>query len=203
MWLLRIRPVINVDYLIDDVVKKIIPLDISAIRNGPTRSLIPVTDATNGEIRYVSDVEHFDYCELLRATCAIPILYGKEISLFGRKYVDGAICASVQDHIDAVVSTGATRILLIDDSRPRTILKRLSIWILAPLLRKSVRKTVLIGLSRSSDIRILRDIECMRITTPILPLGVVSHNKKKVWEAWELGAQSALAHAEEIRTLLA
>ena len=110
------NPILNVDYLIDVVFKQQDRLDIEALKSGPTELVIPVTNYNTGEAKYFSNRDAVDFFEVLRATKAIEIFYGKSVEIAGQKYVDGAL--SVPIGITKAIAAGATDIIVIS-TRPK------------------------------------------------------------------------------------
>ena len=110
------NPILNVDYLIDVVFKQQDRLDIEALKSGPTELVIPVTNYNTGEAEYFSNRDAVDFFEVLRATKAIEIFYGKSVEIAGQKYVDGAL--SVPIGITKALAAGATDIIVIS-TRPK------------------------------------------------------------------------------------
>ncbi|GAB6903637.1 patatin-like phospholipase family protein [Kineosporia succinea] len=107
----RLWKVVDVDYLIDEVVKEHYPLDVVALKSAPAELLTVLTDAETGEAFVVSNREADDLHEVLRATAALPALYNKRIPLGGRRYIDGGIVAPVP--VDQALEAGATQALVV------------------------------------------------------------------------------------------
>lgn len=53
--------------------------------------LVGVTNADTGKTEYLDGKDLDDKCQMLRATCAIPIFF-PPIVVNGQKYFDGGIC---------------------------------------------------------------------------------------------------------------
>jgi len=110
------NPILNVDYLIDTVFKQQDRLNVEALRSAPTELFIPVTNYQTGEETYFSNHDDVDLFDVLRATKAIGIFYGKTVEIAGQKYVDGAL--SVPLGITRALEAGATDIIVIS-TRPK------------------------------------------------------------------------------------
>ncbi len=100
----RLWRVVDVDYLVDDIIRVRRPLDLDAIKAAPMDLLIVLTDAETGEAHVVSTRDGHDLFEVLRATSALPALYNKRITLDGRQYIDGGIVAPVP--VEQALATG-------------------------------------------------------------------------------------------------
>ncbi|GAB3264508.1 patatin family protein [Kineosporia babensis] len=96
----RLWRVVDVDHLIDGVLKGARPLDVAALHAAPIPLLTVLTDAATGAACTVSSRDsQYDLYEVLRATAALPALYNKRIRLGGdlgeRRFIDGGIVAPV------------------------------------------------------------------------------------------------------------
>lgn len=88
----RVWKMMDIDFLIDDVVAGSVPLDLKALRASKTTSHIVLTELTTGEA-HLCDGGHGDILEALRATAAAPIVYGRAPTVGGARYLDGALSA--------------------------------------------------------------------------------------------------------------
>lgn len=87
------RPILDIDYLIDEVYKYKIPLDIDKLFSSKTELIVPLTNVQTGEVRYVSSKDRFsgfDPWNVLKASMAIPVAYGKTPIIGGETYFDSA-----------------------------------------------------------------------------------------------------------------
>ena len=106
----------DIDYLIDDVFKKQEPLDQEKFNQTKTDYYISVTDAITGMGRFISAKDGEDIFEVLRATKAMPFVYGKKVLLSGRQYIDGCLAVSFEDEVNKAIESGATHVIAINDS---------------------------------------------------------------------------------------
>ncbi|TSC77958.1 MAG: hypothetical protein G01um101424_92 [Parcubacteria group bacterium Gr01-1014_24] len=110
----RLSKIIDIDYVIDEMFKKQEPLNVEAIRQSKTKLLITATNLTKGDTEYFSNQD--DIFEVLRASNAIVLLYGKKIRIKNNDYIDGAISTSFADNINKAKELGATKIIAIDNT---------------------------------------------------------------------------------------
>lgn len=114
------RGVIDIDFLVDDVIKKEYPLDLVAFQRSPVAFDTGLTETETGCSRSFPKDGPLDFCELLRASCAIPYFYGKSVTLQGRRYCDGTI-----GDVAGLLQIGSDRKVLIVLTRPDRPLRNL------------------------------------------------------------------------------
>jgi predicted patatin/cPLA2 family phospholipase len=85
----RVLKVVDVDYLVDGVVMPLLDIDrlTRASTPGVIVSALDEISGTVGHFRVTPD----NVRTLLRATMAIPVLYGRSVEYEGRFYVDGGV----------------------------------------------------------------------------------------------------------------
>jgi predicted patatin/cPLA2 family phospholipase len=111
---LQRKPVrLDVDFVINSMRDRF-PFDQKKLHNAETELFLKLTDYETLETRYVSNHEMFDWYEVMRASMAIPFVYGKQILLDGRLYFDGDVSASFQDSMAFAQEKGATTIYVCD-----------------------------------------------------------------------------------------
>jgi predicted patatin/cPLA2 family phospholipase len=114
----RFWKILNIDYLIDIVLKKDNPLNIKEIVNSSIIVYLPVTDSKTGEIEYISNKMDVDLYEVLRASISVPIwtnlfsVMGNFVN--GKYYSDSPPSARFQLHIQKAIEEGAKRIIVFD-----------------------------------------------------------------------------------------
>jgi predicted patatin/cPLA2 family phospholipase len=82
--------ILDIDFLVDFMIKKIYPLDTNELKKSKTLIYVPVTRASDGKTAYFSNKDDIDTFELIRAACAIPFFYKRKVKLEDDCYVDGA-----------------------------------------------------------------------------------------------------------------
>ncbi|UCH62751.1 MAG: patatin family protein [Fidelibacterota bacterium] len=92
----RLSKVVDIDYLVDDVLKKHKALDVEKVKNAHSKLHIVLTDYLTGEAHVLTNKdEDIDIMEAIRATAAMPILYNRVIEVMGRGYIDGGVTDAV------------------------------------------------------------------------------------------------------------
>ncbi|HEX4863615.1 MAG TPA: patatin-like phospholipase family protein [Acidimicrobiales bacterium] len=109
---LRFWKILDVDHLVDEVLKDRHPLDVEAMRAARPSLFTVLTDADTAEAAVVSSQESkLDLFEVLRATAACPGLYNRRVTLGSRRYIDGGIASLVP--LEIAYGLGATGALVL------------------------------------------------------------------------------------------
>lgn len=120
------RPMLDIDYLVDSVLKKEVPFDIQKFESSTTDWHFSVVDTkVQKQSRFFSKKDSLDIFELLRASMAVPFAYGKRVPLGKFSYQDGSLGLGANDFITKAQELGATHIIVIE-SQPETFLAKLS-----------------------------------------------------------------------------
>jgi len=110
--LLRSEKKVDVDYVVDMVLKHKRPIDISKLINTRSKLHVVLTNAKTGKKEVVSNHRQFaEIYEEFRATAAIPILYDKKIKVGNKEYVDGGVADLIP--VDVAIRLGCTDIVVI------------------------------------------------------------------------------------------
>jgi predicted patatin/cPLA2 family phospholipase len=108
---LRFGKFVDVDYAIDRVVKELKPLDVTALQQTRAKFHACVLDVDSAEGFTVDALDGVHpVTEVLRATCAMPILYNRPVMLSRRRCIDGGWW----DHlpIQIAIDHGCTDVLV-------------------------------------------------------------------------------------------
>lgn len=114
---LRARPVMNLDFLIDDVMANAKRLDWPAIRDSGVELAFVATDADSAAPVTLDNFS--DRAELmngLRASSRIPLLAGPPVALRGHRLVDGGVTQPVP--LDAAIAAGCDHLLVLRTRPP-------------------------------------------------------------------------------------
>ncbi len=166
---LKIRKIMNIDYAIDVVLRRIEPLDTGKILATQTKWYIVVTEVVSWIPFYFSqeDTKEKDHIfDFIQASMSVPLLYGKKI-IYGTSYIDGGFGASFYKTVEKAVEFGATHILAIDASRSQSE-DFDSLW------------------SEGISIELIRNQK--------IPAKLLTHSKKILTESFELGLRDAINH---------
>jgi predicted patatin/cPLA2 family phospholipase len=110
----RIHKIMDVDYLVDTIIRKMEPLDLDKLASIHTRYFIAVKNVSTGKARYISCREEVNIHEVLRATKALPIFYAKKVNINGQLFADSAFIITKEHSISKALELGATHILVLE-----------------------------------------------------------------------------------------
>lgn len=197
-------PRIRVDYLVDEVFKKLLPLHVDQVVKSDTRWFIPITDSETGETRFVSNDTFFDPHEMLRAAMAVPILYSKWVPLGLRKYLDGDFGTGVVNLVEEAAKQGAKKIILISSHVPPSRFTKNLYYGYAHLERAPLRKTIIATADRGDAVKAPDGTELLVISPTVpFPMSVASRNRRLVAETFYMGHDDLLARRDEIEKFFA
>lgn len=118
----RFWKILNVDYLVDTVLKKENPLNMEKITKSPILTFLVVTNSISGEIEYISNKDGVDMYEVMRAAVSVPIwtnLFSVMGTLIRSKfYSDSPPASRFQIHVKKAMYEGAERIVIFDNWHP-------------------------------------------------------------------------------------
>ncbi|MDE2422362.1 MAG: patatin family protein [Gammaproteobacteria bacterium] len=112
---LRGGHLMDLDWLWDITLREL-PLDYEAILNRKSQFLIGLTSVQTGQAVYIQPTrENFD--ELVKASCAIPIIYRNFPLIDNQPMADGGVADSIP--VQAAIDQGARRIMVIRSRHKR------------------------------------------------------------------------------------
>ena len=118
--LFRSEKKIDIDFFVDYVLKEKAPIDLNLLKSAYSNLHIVVTNSKTGRKEVISDHDNFSLIyEEFRATCALPILYDREINIGDQYYVDGSVADLLP--IDVAHKLGCTDIFVIMTEQIRNI----------------------------------------------------------------------------------
>jgi predicted patatin/cPLA2 family phospholipase len=192
--------IMDIDYLIDGIFKDKAPLDVDALAASSIDYVIPVVAASSGQIVYMGKKDKVDPFELLRATKALPFFYRKRVTLKNEEFTDGTLGNTLQNYIDTAIKLGAQKILLIDDSSNKTLIRKsvaiLSTLFLSRSLSRNIRRSIF-----AKEFVMPAGVQYLYIHRAKLPIGVLGRNKRKLQETFQTGVQDALDSKENLFAL--
>jgi predicted patatin/cPLA2 family phospholipase len=192
----RFWKIIDIDYLIDIVLKKHVPLDEDKVINSKTHYLISATNFETGEIEYLSNKKKDDIFEAMRATKAMPIAFGKRVHIKGNLYCDTILSSLKNLHILKAIEMGATHIIVIDSNNHKWFGKAVfNVWM---FFRGEIFKKNYSLLKQKSKEQIDDNNVTLLMVQPEdkLKVNTWKHSKKVLEGAINLGYQECKKHKE-------
>lgn len=203
---LRRKPIIDLAYLVDHVIRTRVPLSVEALKNAPTEFFIVLTDCLTGEPVYfrVGDDRVF---AALRATSSMPLATRGFDYVDGHPFADGGVADPIP--LRRAIADGATDITVVLTHDPAFRLKPIPPWLgkLAypefPAVarvwtaRQNVNYNAALDLMKQPPAGIR--VQVFRPLRP-LPVGSFSVEPKQIAATLALGHDDALEQMEAIKS---
>lgn len=196
------RSVVDINFLMDEVLAKRVLLPLKEFYASSTRLYITATDCESGKAVYFEGHEHepADLIERLRASCAMPYLYRHKVFLNGKRHVDGGVAVSIP--IQKAIETGCEKIIVIG-TRPKGYRKKRNLfgWLnyiffpFHPQMAKSLNarwKEYNATLDWLENPPAGVNVKLIRPQGK-LPVGRTTKNRAKIKAGYEMGYRDAVA----------
>lgn len=203
---LKCRSLFGLDFAYDTVPNELYPFDWETFRQYDGRLLVGVTNARTGEAEYMNGMELDRRCMILRATCAIPLVF-PEIEINGNVYYDGGLCDPIP--IRKSITDGNEKNLIIL-TRPKGYRKTLgkSTRLAAASLKRKYPKLVPILLNRhtayNETVAFCEKLEAEGravIIRPAHPIESLEKDVGVIKETYRMGYEMTNEKIERIRGL--
>jgi predicted patatin/cPLA2 family phospholipase len=191
----------DINYFIDTILKKQEPLDVEKLNSSAIRWSVPLSDFDTGRTRYVNASDALDPFEVLRATTAMPIFFGGKIPIAGKRYIDGELGATLQNHITHALRQGAKRILILNHTSPCHYIARVVLEGYAAHVPKGMHDAVLKDLSKSVFQMDAPEAKIIIVAPQDLPANRLTRDRRKLQSTFEQGVADAIANEKELRNL--
>lgn len=114
--LTRLGKIVDIDYLVDIVLKHKRPVGIENLRKAHSKLHVVLTNAKTGKKVIIDDHQQFmEIYEEFRATAALPILYDKQVQIGNKWYIDGGVSDLLP--IDVALKLGCTDLVVVMTQR--------------------------------------------------------------------------------------
>ena len=123
---LRHKPIIDLAYLVDHVIRKRVPLSVEALQKAPTTFFIVLTDCHTGEPVYFHVCDDHVFAAL-RATASLALATRGFDFVDGKPYADGGVADPIP--LRRAIQDGATDITVVLTHNPAFRLKPIPRWI--------------------------------------------------------------------------
>ncbi len=172
----RISKIVDIDYLVDEVIKKQAPIDEEKIYSSKILYLIPATNVETGQVTFFSNHERDDIFEAMRASKAMPVVYNKKITIGKKKYCDSYLSTSTELNTLKAIQLGANRIIIIDNTLPSFISNFVFLlWL--NFKSKKFKKNYLKSLKRIKKIKFPKKVQLIKLK-PVKKLKISLLNNK-------------------------
>ncbi len=199
---LRRKPIIDLAYLVDYVIRKRVPLSVELLQKMPTRFYIVLTDCHTGEPVYFHACDDRVFAAL-RATSSMPLATRGFDYVDGHPYADGGVADPIP--LQRAIQDGATDITVVLTHNPAFRLKPTPRWMgrlaypdfpeVARVwtARQNVNYNAALDLMKQPPAGVR--IQVFRPLRP-LPVGSFSVKPKEIAAALVLGHDEALQQTE-------
>lgn len=203
---LRCKSIFGLDFVFDEIPNNLIPFDMDTYRKYPGKVLVGVTNAHTGKTEYLNGKDLDDKATMLRATCAIPLLF-PVIKINGKEYYDGGLCDPIP--IKKAIADGNTKHLIVL-TQPKGYKKELSKKniLVAKLLNKKYHnlKTPLLNRHNhyNETVKFCEQLENegkVLILRPEYNLDSFEKDINKLKSSYDHGYNLAINHLSEIKKL--
>lgn len=203
---LRCKSIFGLDFVFDEIPNNLIPFDMDTYRKYPGKVLVGVTNAPTGKTEYLNGKDLDDKATMLRATCAIPLLF-PVIKINGKEYYDGGLCDPIP--IKKAIADGNTKHLIVL-TQPKGYKKELSKKniLVAKLLNKKYPnlKTPLLNRHNhyNETVKFCEQLENegkVLILRPEYNLDSFEKDINKLKSSYDHGYNLAINHLSEIKKL--
>lgn len=203
---LRCKSIFGLDFVFDEIPNNLIPFDMDTYRKYPGKVLVGVTNTHTGKTEYLNGKDLDDKATMLRATCAIPLLF-PVIKINGKEYYDGGLCDPIP--IKKAIADGNTKHLIVL-TQPKGYKKELSKKniLVAKLLNKKYPnlKTPLLNRHNhyNETVKFCEQLESegkVLILRPEYNLDSFEKDINKLKSSYEHGYNLTINHLSEIKKL--
>lgn len=199
--LLRFWRVMDINYLVDTVFREQEPLNIEKLNSSAIRWSVPINNFDTGRTRYINAADALDPFEVLRATTALPLVFGEQVPIAGKKYTDGELGPTLQDHITHVLRQGAKKILVINHTTPWNFISRSVFRGYAAHVPHGMHDAIIRDISTSVFQMTASGATVIVVAPQNLPAGNLTRNQNKLQATFDRGIEDALAIEKELGNL--
>lgn len=196
--------ILDLDYLIDEVMRHTKPLDCAAVRSAPTPFAALATDVVTAESALLRNFQtDQEILGALRASATMPVVAGRPFSFRDRLYFDASLTEPIP--LPSPEADGCTHLLVLL-TRPEGVARRVSLFdqlVIAPRLRRvspqlaqrylertapytDLQRQIASGASASGQVRIVG-------IRPNITVSKLERGRSRLLEGATSGTQAVLA----------
>lgn len=109
----------DIDYTVDRIMLKQVPELAREVSRSPTHICIAATEVSSGIVHWFTNDDLGEIRNILKATKAIPGVYGKEITVRGKSYIDGSFSSTLRACVERAFAAGSRKVLVVDVQESR------------------------------------------------------------------------------------
>ncbi len=204
--LLRKKPILNLDYLVDEVFQQHVPLDVSKILNSQKEFIIPVMHYETGIIKYINVKEH-NVFETMKAAMSIPWLTRKFYKIDDQKYVDAGIAD--QAVVKKFLDDGYSKILVLVTQSKLSDLKKnwkevlieKAFFVFNPAIGRMIKYFLFENMNYKEILNEYGDDKIITISPTKLIMSRFENNKTKIKKTIDLGYNDISSNSDLIKKL--
>ena len=192
-------PVLDLDYLVNKVFRKQVPLNVGKIKtNKHTHFFIPASNTKTGCLRYFSNHDRdIDVFNVLIAAKTIPLVAGKFHCVQDNckySFADGDLAGQLHHHTRLAEDYGCEKIIVIDNQSSYGPGMFLAIHGYFLFAGKALKRALRRGFH--DDHATITDTEHIITLRPSQPLkmGALTDKRAKIERAYDMGYQDAVNH---------
>lgn len=187
---------LNVDRIVNTM-RDFYPFDTGILSRPEVFLSLAVTNNLTGGLAYFNTREHLRaWYEVVRASMAIPLFYGKHVFIEGKEYLDGDVTATMSDHV-ALAKTSGARIAIVcrtNQFLPAGVLGRVVKHV---FLDRNLSRSVVtwaknfVPRTRDQTLRIIHIRPRKR-----LPTGILNNSRTAIVESIRIGYDDTMRNSE-------
>jgi predicted patatin/cPLA2 family phospholipase len=136
----KLKKVIDIDYLCDEVFRNHVPLDFSKLKSVKPEVKIFVSGLNDASGYCFTNRDDVDHYEVIKASCAVPGYYNKPVQIGEIQALDGN--ASNKLPIDVAIKDGCTDIFIVTTSSEKERESKNNwYWLFGKIFMKSLSKS--------------------------------------------------------------
>lgn len=108
----RFKKIMDLDYLFNQVMKEIVPLDLEKVKRSKSLLKIFVSEAETGRpMCFTNHSADVDLLKAIKASCSLPGFYNQGVDIEGYKTMDGNVAKKMP--IEEAITDGCTDVLVV------------------------------------------------------------------------------------------
>lgn len=119
---LRLHRVVDIDFFVDHVLRRMIPLELERVLAANTPLRIALLNCTDGCGEVVTLPQNLSNAwDVIHASVSMPLVYNRTVKIEGKEYADGGLI--IPFPFEAAIEEGCTDLLVLRSSDPNVLIK--------------------------------------------------------------------------------